>query len=80
MQYECGEEWGSKVKSICDLYDKDRNRFIRTRKVVQPKEEHNYSIGGLVPLVISENDWPFENRNNKIKINDELLRMTEPFQ
>ena len=35
-------------------------------------------MGGLVPLVVSENDWPFET-NNKIQITPKLLSMTEVF-
>lgn len=75
MQDECGEDWGNKLKSICDLFAKDRDNFVKARNITSPKED----IGGLVPLVISENNWPFESSSNKVQINPELLRMTETF-
>ena len=80
MERECGEEWGDKIKAIAELYLKDRNKVAEAKSIVKPTEEHNLSLGALVPLVIPENSWPFGDKNSKISLNSELLNMTGAFQ
>lgn len=80
MEKECGEEWGDKIKAITELYVKDRNKVMKTRKIVKATEENNLTLGALVPLVIPENSWPFGDKNSKVSLNDELVKMTSAFQ
>lgn len=33
----------------------------------------------LIPLVIKEDDWPFESRKSKIRIHPELLKLASDY-
>lgn len=80
MEKECGEEWGSKIKDIGHLFLKDRAQFVKNRKLTQLEPNQNLKIGGLVPLIINENSWPFEDRNSNVEIHAELMQLTTPFE
>jgi len=75
MEKECGEEWSDKIAAITELYIKNRDKLIADRKITAC-EENNLNIGGLVPLIVPENSWPFGEKNSKILINNQLLNMT----
>ena len=79
MERECGQEWSDKIKSITELYVKDRNKLMEAKKINKPTEENNLNLGALVPLVIHENSWPFTDKNSKISLHNDLLRLTGAF-
>jgi hypothetical protein len=80
MEKECGEEWGERIKSIGQLFLKDRARFQERRSISLASEDMNKTVGGLVPLVIAEDAWPFQDRNSKILIHPELMRLASSFE
>ena len=58
---------------------KDRNKLMEAKKINKPTEENNLNLGALVPLVIHENSWPFTDKNSKISLHNDLLRLTGAF-
>ena len=37
-------------------------------------------LGGLVPIIVPENAWPYEDRNNKVQLHPELMKLTSSFE
>jgi hypothetical protein len=74
MEAECGEEWTKKIKSICGLFTKNREALLQQRNKQAPfKDEDNILLGGLWPVIVEEDNWPFESRQEKITLHPQLL-------
>ena len=80
MEKECGEQWTLKIKEICSIFAKDRDNLLRNRGVKEVNSESNWNMGGLVPVIITENAWPFEQRSSKTVLHQKLMQFTPNFQ
>ena len=68
MEKECGDELTKKIKSIIQLFLKNRGKFV---------EKANQK---LFPLIVEESDWPFEIKQSKISLHSQLLELTPAFE
>ena len=80
MQKECGEDWTENIRDIAQLYLKDRASFIAHRSIEEISPGKNLQIGGLVPVVIHEESWPFDDKSSKIELHGRLKEMTSGFE
>lgn len=79
MEAECGEEWTKKIKSICALFAKNRQEQLGRRKLEGSDEKWNWGAGGLMPVVVEENDWPYEEKTTKIVLHPQLAQLIPAF-
>jgi hypothetical protein len=70
MEKECGDEWTKRIRSICQLFLKNREVFTR---------EKGYG-DALRPVIVEEGDWPFEHKQTKIALHPQLLDLAPPFE
>lgn len=54
--------------------------IVQQKKVIEGDNQQNYLIGGLVPLVVTENAWPFEDRSSKIRLNPKITKLIDHFE
>jgi hypothetical protein len=70
MERECGDEWTKKIKSICQLFGKNRDLI-----------EKDLAYGDkLRPVIVEENDWPFEHKQTNISLHPQLIELTPRFE
>lgn len=70
MEKECGDEWTKRIRSICQLFQKNRETFQR---------EKAYG-DALLPVIVEEGDWPFEHKQTKIALHPQLMELTPQFE
>jgi len=70
MEKECGDEWTKRIKSICQLFLKNREAFYREQD----------RAGILRAVIVEENDWPFEHKQTKIALHPQLAEITPKFE
>jgi hypothetical protein len=80
MEAECGEEWTKKIKSICSLFAKNRQEQLGRRKLEGSDEKWNWGAGGLMPVVVEENDWPYEEKTTKVVLHPQLAQLIPAFE
>jgi len=68
MERECGDDWSKDIKAIGELFLKDREKMIKDKAIAENSPQLNLKIGGLVPLIVPEDSWPFEDKNSKIQL------------
>ena len=69
MEKECGDEWTKRIRSICQLFLKNREGF----------RKEGYAEA-LRPVIVEEGDWPFEHRQTQVTLHPQLTQLTPPFE
>ena len=74
MEEECGEDWAKKIKGIVSLYVKNRDMVLKGKK------GSVWSLGDLLPVVVEEDDWPFEQRQSNIELHPDIMALAPKFE
>ena len=73
MEEECGEDWAKKIKGIISLFVKNRDT------VLKGKSGNLWSLGDLLPVVVEEDYWPFEQRQSKVELHPDIMALVPKF-